>query len=82
MPPAVASYLSDNEDDDIDRYFNNFDNHVININFDENSDKWLTLAFDKKYADNRKIWIEKFDSNNFLPRVPQKPILDPTASKR
>lgn len=67
--------LATNEDDDIDRYFNNFDNHVININFDENSDKWLTLAFDKKYADNRKIWIEKFDSNNFLPRVPQKPIL-------
>lgn len=47
-------------------YFQKFNDHLIEYNWDDASKQSLELAFDKKNADQRKRWLEKYDRNQIL----------------
>lgn len=44
-------------------YFKNMKKTIINYKWDKNSDSFIKLAFEKKQADNRKLWIGKYNKN-------------------
>ena len=44
-------------------YFNNINEYLLKIRDDNNSNKCITLAFSKKYADERKKWLANYNIN-------------------
>ena len=66
--------LATNVDEDVREYFTHYSDNVIKINFDDNYDEWIDMAFNKKRANDRKIWLTTITPNTFLPRHKGKPI--------
>ena len=47
-------------------YFNELDKHLTIYKYDRETDKYITLAFDKTKADQRKDWLSEHDKNNII----------------
>lgn len=65
--------LASIDQSDGERYFENYDNHLIQIKLDPQSDQYMYIAYGKN-TDIRKRLIELCDDNTFLPRTPGIPI--------
>lgn len=44
-------------------YFKNLNKHLINLKWDDKSDKSIQLAFAKELSDNRKEWLGAYNKN-------------------
>jgi DNA topoisomerase II len=52
---------------DFKNYFTDFDNHYLEYhNDDGKANEVLHLAFSKSMADNRKLWLGNYDSNDII----------------
>ena len=58
--------LGTSTSDEAKEYFKNLDKHLIPFNWDTKADKSIILAFSKKQADNRKLWLANYDRNDIL----------------
>ena len=47
-------------------YFKDLEKHTITYKWGNKSDKAIILAFSKKQADNRKLWLANYDRNNII----------------
>lgn len=47
-------------------YFSNLENNIITLIWDDKSKDAIELAFKKDKADERKIWLQKYDSNQVV----------------
>ena len=56
--------LGTSSDQEAKEYFKNM--KKITYKYNENSDKKIDLAFNKKRADDRKLWLQNYDKNNVL----------------
>lgn len=57
--------LGTSNDEEAQEYFRNL-KQVIYLHDGEASDKSINLAFNKKQADDRKLWLGNYDKNNTL----------------
>lgn len=56
--------LGTSSDQEAKEYFKNM--KKITYKYNENSDEKIDLAFNKKRADDRKLWLQNYDKNNVL----------------
>lgn len=66
--------LATNEDDDVIEYFTHYDDNVIEIQFPDQCDQWLDMAFNAKRTDHRKLWLSTITPDTCLPRQKGVPI--------
>jgi DNA topoisomerase-2 len=66
--------LGTNETFDIEKYFENYKDNILEIMFDEESHEALDKAFNKKRADDRKQWLKIITPDTHLPRNKGMPI--------
>lgn len=58
--------LGTSTSDEAKEYFNNLDKHLISFSWDNKADKSIILAFSKKQADNRKLWLANYNKDEIL----------------
>lgn len=51
---------------DAKQYFSNLDKHVIDFEYTETPEDVFKLPFDKKYTNQRKEWIQKYEESSFI----------------
>ena len=58
--------LGTNTSEEAKEYFKNLDKHLINLKWDDKSDKSIKLAFTKELSDDRKEWLSHYDKNRVI----------------
>ncbi|KAL7721006.1 DNA topoisomerase 2 [Entamoeba marina] len=59
--------LGTSKDSDAKAYFSDLDTHVIQFDYDGvEADQVIDLAFNKKRADDRKLWLQNYNPNTYL----------------
>ena len=53
-------------------YFIHLDKNTIEFNFEKEDNEAILLAFDKKQADNRKLWLKKFYDRDSILNIKSK----------
>lgn len=72
--PMYIKGLGGHNDSDTREYFKNYINNVVGLNMDDESTKYLDIAFNKKLANKRKELLENRTGEHALPRYINKPI--------
>jgi DNA topoisomerase-2 len=59
--------LGTSTDEEAHEYFSNLRQHILDFQYvDSNDDEQIDLAFNKKKADLRKVWINNYNEENFI----------------
>lgn len=58
--------LGTNTNDEAKAYFKNLGRYLINLEWNEQSEKAINLAFAKELSDDRKIWLKNYDKDRVV----------------
>lgn len=58
--------LGTNTTNEAKAYFKNLNKYLINLEWDEESQKSINLAFAKELVNDRKIWLKNYDKNRVV----------------
>lgn len=58
--------LGTNTNDEAKAYFKNLDKYLMNLEWSDQSQQTINLAFAKEMADDRKTWLKHYDKNRVI----------------